>query len=116
MRLRSSPCWRFFIKPTDVDPRFGLGVGGFFGAVANTLVSATAVPDSGTFTLMDMVNGFGMVTIFLSIAQSTISLHLFDIRDEKELSNRFDRVSAAVFASGFALFNIVVPLVGLTSV
>lgn len=106
----------FFIKPTDVDPRFGLGVGGFFGAVANTLVSATAVPDSGTMTLMDMVNGFGMVTIFLSIAQSTISLHLFDIRDEKELSNKFDRVSLVVFATGFVLFNTVIPLVGLTSV
>jgi hypothetical protein len=105
----------FFIKPTHVDPRFGLGVGGFFGAVANTLVSASAVPDSGTVTLMDMVNGFGMITIFLTIMQSAIALYLFDTREEVELTARFDRASLIVFACGFALFNAVVPIVGLTS-
>ena len=103
----------FFIKPTDVDPRFGLGVGGFFGAVANTLLSASLVPDSGIFTLMDMVNGFGAITIFLSLVQSTISLYFFDIREEVALSRAFDRVSFVIFAVAFTVINVMIPFAGI---
>ncbi len=103
----------FFIKPTDVDPRFGLGVGGFFGAVANTLLSASLVPDGGTMTLLDMVNGVGMITIFLTILQSTISLHIYDIRGDLALSRRFDRVSFLLFATGLVTINALLPWAGL---
>jgi|CXWL01.1.fsa_nt_gi hypothetical protein len=103
----------FFIKPTDVDPRFGLGVGGFFGAVANTLIAASLVPDSGTLTLMDLVNGVGMVTIFLTLVQSTISLHLYDVRERTALSKLFDRVSLWVFVAGFVVINALIPWAGL---
>jgi hypothetical protein len=102
----------FFIKPTQVDPRFGLGVGGFFGAVANTLLSASLVPDSGILTLMDMVNGVGAITIFLTLVQSTISLHLYDTLGEEALSRAFDRLSFVVFAAGFAVINLLIPLAG----
>jgi hypothetical protein len=80
------------------------------------LVSASSVTDSGTMTLMDMVNGFGMITIFLSILQSAITLYLFDTREEVELAQKFDRASMIVFVSGFVLFNTVIPIVGITSV
>jgi len=102
----------FFIKPADVDPRFGLGVGGFFGAVANTLIAASLVPDSGIMTLMDMVNGVGMLTIFLTVVQSTISLYLFDICGETALSRLYDRLSLVIFASGFLVINILIPVFG----
>ncbi len=102
----------FFIKPTDVDPRFGLGVGGFFGAVANTLLSASLVPDSGILTLMDMVNGVGAITIFLTLVESTISLYLYDIRGEVALSRAFDRVALIIFAVGFTVINLLIPLSG----
>lgn len=102
----------FFIKPTDVDPRFGLGVGGFFGAVANTLLSASMVPDSGILTLMDLVNGVGAITIFLTLVVSTISLHLYDIRGEVALSRAFDRVAFIVFAVAFGIINLMIPLAG----
>ncbi len=98
----------FFIKPTDVDPRFGLGVGGFFGAVANTLVAAAMVPDSGLFALMDVVNGLGMITIFLSIVQSTISLYLYDIRGEVALSRLYDRISFVILGLGYVTVNILI--------
>jgi len=104
----------FFIKPTDVDPRFGLGVGGFFGAVANTLLSASLVPDGGTLTLLDMVNGVGMITIFLTILQSTISLYIYDIQGNVALSRRFDRVSFILFGTGLVIINALLPLAGMT--
>jgi hypothetical protein len=100
----------FFITPTEVDPRFGLGVGGFFGAVANALLSASLVPDTGTLTLLDMVNGIGMVTIFLTLVQSTISLHIYANLDQVGLSRLFDRVSFITIATGFSIVNLLIPV------
>jgi len=102
----------FFIKPTN-GSRFGLGVGGFFGGVANILLTGSLVPASGVLTLMDMVNAVGMITIFLTLVQSTISLYLYDHRGEVVLSRLFDRVSAVIFGVGFLVINILIPLAGM---
>lgn len=96
----------FFMKPTDVDPRFGLGVVGPFGAVANTLVAAAKVPVSGPFALMDVVNGLGMIIIFLSIVQSTLALYLFDIRGEIALSRLYDWISFVILSVGYLTINV----------
>jgi hypothetical protein len=101
------------IKPTDVDPRFGLGVGALFAAIANTYIAASQLPDTGLVSLTDMVNGIGMGTIFLTIVQSTISLYLYDIRGEEALSRLFDKVSLAVILAGYPAINIAIPLVAI---
>lgn len=70
------------------------------------------MPDSGILTLMDMVNGVGAITIFLTLVGSTISLYLYDIRGEVALSRAFDRVLFVIFAIGFAVINLLIPLAG----
>jgi hypothetical protein len=100
----------FFIKPTDVDPRFGLGVGALFAVIANTYVISSLVPNVGTMTLADMVNDVGIVVIFLSLLQSTISLHLYDRKGKHTLSRMFDRVSFAVLLAGYVTINLALPL------
>ena len=100
----------FFIKPTDVDPRFGLGVGALFAVIANTYVTSSLVPDIGSMTLADMVNDVGVVVIFLSLLQSTISLYLYDRRGKIALSRLFDRVSFVVLLAGYATINLALPL------
>jgi hypothetical protein len=92
------PC---FIRPIHVDPRFGLGVGALFAAVANAYLVDTYVPDTGEFALADMINLLGILTILLTLVQSTLSLHLYDHRDERALSRRLDRLSFAVTLVGF---------------
>ena len=87
----------FFIKPTDVDPRFGLGVGALGAVIVNTYVISSLVPDTGVMTLADTVNHVGIVTIFLSLMQSAISLHLYERKGRKTLSRLFDRVSFVIF-------------------
>lgn len=104
-----------FIKPTDVDPRFGLGIGGFFGAVANMLLSVAMVPESGVMTLMNLVNGIGVITIALTMIQSTISLHIYDIREQTTLSRYFDRISFYIIATGCLAINILIPMFAWTS-
>jgi hypothetical protein len=99
----------FFIKPTDVDPRFGLGVGALFAAVANSYVSSSLIPQSGVATLTDMINGLGAFTILLTVCQSTISLYIYGILEEEEISRIFDRTSFVVFAGGYLAVNLLLP-------
>jgi len=99
----------FFLKPTDVDPRFGLGVGALGAVIVNTYVISSLVPDTGVMTLADTVNHVGIVTIFLSLMQSAISLHLYERKGRKTLSRLFDRVSFVVFLAGYSVINLVLP-------
>lgn len=101
----------FFIKPTDVDPRFGLGVGAFFASIANTYITSSLIPDTGMLTLADTINGMGMVLIFLTVVQSTISLYLYDICDRVNLSRAFDKISIVGFILGTVGVNVALPLV-----
>jgi hypothetical protein len=99
-----------FVKPTNVDPRFGLGVGGLFAAVANSYVTSSLVPDTGVMTLADVVNGLGIGMILITVVQSTVSLYLFERLGAEHLSRRFDQVSFAILAGGYLLLNIALPL------
>lgn len=94
------PC---FIRPTHVDPRFGLGVGALFAAVANAYLVDSYVPDTGEFALADMINLLGTVTILLTLVESTLSLHLYDQCDERARSRWLDRASFAVTIVGFTM-------------
>jgi hypothetical protein len=82
-----------FIKPTEAEPRFGLGAGALFVAIANTIVTSTLIPKTGIMTLADMVNDLGLLLILVTLIESTISLYLYVIKGEKELSRLLDRFS-----------------------
>jgi hypothetical protein len=98
----------FFIKPTYIDPRFGLGVGAFFAAIGNNIFLVTLLPAADRVTLTDMVNLVGLVTIFLTLVQSTISLHLCDT-GKWRLSRYFDRLCFSIFVLGFLTVNLLLP-------
>ncbi len=99
-----------FIKPTNVDPRFGLGIGGLFAAVANSYATSSLTPDTGIMTLADMVNGVGVWMILLTVIQSTVSLHIHERLGAEELSRRFDRISFVILAVGGVSINLAMPL------
>ncbi|HJZ93680.1 MAG TPA: hypothetical protein VKE40_22585 [Gemmataceae bacterium] len=100
----------FFIRPIEVDPRFGLGVGALFAAVANAYVVSSHVPDTGVMALADIINGVGIAVILLTVVQSTISLYLFSVRGEEALSRVFDRLSFAIILPGYVLLNLALAL------
>jgi len=103
----------FFIKPIQVDPRFGLGVGAFFAAVGNNIYVASVLPHANRLALPDMVNAVGLATIFLTLVQSTISLYIFDSLGRERLRRLFDHVSFVAFLTGFIALNLAFPLVSL---
>jgi hypothetical protein len=98
----------FFMKPT-YNPRFGLGVGALFAAIASTYVTSSLVPGTGVMSLVDIVNYVGMVTIGLGLLQSTISLYLYDRKGKEALSRLFDRVWFVIFLAGYMVINLTLP-------
>ena len=80
----------FFIRANNLDPRFGLGIGAIFAAVASQYVSSSILPDSSLLTLADKLHITAFSFIFISLLESTISLHIFETGKEA-LSQRMDR-------------------------
>jgi len=81
----------FFIKPTNVDPRFGLAVGALFAAIASEYIVTSTLPDTNLLTLADKVHIVGFAAIFVVVLQSTISLWWME-NDRQAASKRFDRL------------------------
>jgi hypothetical protein len=99
----------FAIKPTDLDPRFGLGIGAIFAAVASEYVVASALPESNVITLTDKLHILAIAFIFLSLLESTISLRIFTNRSEK-VSASLDRISLIICPIVYLLLNALVVL------
>lgn len=98
------------VKPTHVDPRFGLSVGGLFAAVASSYIASSLIPDTGVLTLADIVNFLGIAAIFLTVLESTLSLYLLDHLNKESLSKWLDRASFVVILVAYALLNLLIPI------
>jgi hypothetical protein len=46
----------FFIPPNRIDPRFGVGVGAIFAAIASEYIVTQSLPDTNTVTLADKLH------------------------------------------------------------
>jgi hypothetical protein len=92
-----------FIKPTDLDPRFGLGIGAIFAAVASEYVVTSSLPDTNQLTMADKLHLLAFFFIFLSIVESTYSLSLFSSIDPARVqrSIRLDRCSFALMTLAY---------------
>jgi len=66
----------FLVEPTDLDPRFGVGVAGIFGAVSSMIVVSSNLPENPYFTLADKVHLTSLGFIFLSILISCVVLKI----------------------------------------
>jgi hypothetical protein len=92
----------FGVKPSDVDPRFGLGVGSLFAVAASAFVVASTVPDSSVLTIADKVHILAMWLIFASLVQSAFCLR-WDEAGRDVLYQRVDAWSLILFPLAFGL-------------
>lgn len=97
----------FFIRPTDLDPRFGLGVGAIFAAVGSLYITSSALPDTNILTMSDKLHILGFAAILVSLVESTVSLHKWTSGDEAA-SRRMDRRTFWIVAAGYLVLSAVV--------
>jgi hypothetical protein len=86
----------FLIKPTDVNTRFGLGVGALFAVATSAVIVASAVPDSTALTAADRLHMISMSFIFASLVQSAICMK-WDATGHKIRCGWLDRLSLLIF-------------------
>ena len=96
----------FFIDPVDVDPRFGLSVGGLFAAVGNKYIVDSILPQSTSFTLVDKIHVMTYVFLLLCIVISVISLRLWK-NGKVEESKKLDWWAFLVIVISYVVLNII---------
>lgn len=102
----------FKVRATDLDARFGLGVGSIFAASANAFVISDSLPQSTVVTLAEQINFLAIGTIFLCVAMSIFSLRLcYQGRDEA--SERLDARAMAIIGVAYVVLNVVIVAVSL---
>jgi hypothetical protein len=83
----------FLIDPTDLDPRFGVGVAGMFGAVSSMIVVSSTMPENPYFSLSDKIHLTSLSFIFFSLFASCIVLKI-EKNAFPELSRKTDKILA----------------------
>ena len=81
----------FLVKPSDLDARFGMGVGSLFAVAASAFIAASSVPDSGVMTLADQVHMVALAFIFATLLISAICLKL-EVNGHEALAFRIDHI------------------------
>ncbi|HTZ39619.1 MAG TPA: hypothetical protein VMB77_05660 [Syntrophales bacterium] len=92
----------FLIRPNDLPPRFSMGISGMFGAVASLVVISNVLDDCPFLTFAEKIHYVGMIFIFLSVLESSISLKLYHAGKETAWKV-LDVLSTFLFPLGFLL-------------
>jgi hypothetical protein len=97
------------IKPTDLDPRFGLPVGSIFAAVGSLYVTSQLLPDTGVIALSDRLHILAFGVIFITLIESTVALRFW--ASDEERSKRLDRRAFWGLAGFYVLASAIAVLV-----
>ncbi len=79
----------FWIRPPNVDPRFGLPIGALFGAIGSQYTIAGILPDTNSITLADKLHLWAFAFIMVALVQGTVSLWLFE-SEKQAAAHRLD--------------------------
>lgn len=90
----------FMVKPSDLDARFGMGVGALFAVAASAFIAASSVPDSGVMTVADEVHMIALAFIFISLLVSSLCLKL-EVIGREERAFRIDHWCLVIFPIAF---------------
>jgi hypothetical protein len=93
----------FMIDPMQVDPRFGVCVGGLFGIIASSYVVQSLLPDGPNLSYSDRLHIAALIAVLAVLLESTASLALKLAGDPKldAKSRRLDRIGLAVVPACF---------------
>jgi hypothetical protein len=96
----------FTPHPSELEPRFGLPVGGLFAAVGNKYIIDSLLPETTSFTLVDTLHALTFFAIFSTLMVSAIALKLHD-NQKTEKAIRLSSRGAAIVISVYVVCNII---------
>jgi len=95
----------FYIHADSIDSRFGLSVGSLFAVIGNKYIIDSALPETSSFTLVDMLHGLTLSFIFCVVTSTAYSLRLVKQNKIKEAA-RFDRIISQVLLLIYIILNV----------
>jgi hypothetical protein len=95
----------FTPHPSELEPRFGLPVGGLFAAVGNKYIIDSLLPESSEFTLVDTLHAITFIGIFATLLVSAIALKQYD-NGKKEMAEETNRRGAKIVTALYVIANI----------
>lgn len=96
----------FTPHPSELEPRFGLPVGGLFAAVGNKYIIDSLLPESSTFTLVDTLHSLTFFSIFATLMVSAFALVMYE-RKRESLALTVSRIGAFTVIIAFLTLNVV---------
>ena len=96
----------FTPHPSELEPRFGLPVGGLFAAVGNKYIIDSLLPETSDFTLVDTLHSFTFIAIFITLLISAFALKLHD-KGKTEQSLRLSTMGFRTVATTYVLLNFI---------
>ncbi len=96
----------FTIQISELEPRFGLPVGGLFATVGNKYIIDSILPETSSFTLVDSLHTLTFLAIFATLVVSAVALRQYD-NGNKEASIRYNRIGSRYVVFFYALANVV---------
>jgi len=100
----------FTIQVQELEPRFGLPVGGLFATVGNKYIIDSILPETSAFTLVDTLHTLTFFGIFGTLVVSAIALRYYD-NGKLETAIRINKMGSRIVIWAYAILNIV--MVGL---
>ena len=85
-----------YIKPTNLDARFGLPIGSFFAVVASNYILSSILPEMGTITMGEIIILITIIFVFFILIISTISLYYIE-KNQEALSIKINKISKIYF-------------------
>lgn len=96
----------FTLHPSEMEPRFGLPVGGLFAAVGNKYIIDSLLPESSAFTLVDTLHATTFFAIFSTLVVSSIALRQYD-KGNLDKCVAINKVGSRIVVVSYLLINII---------
>ncbi len=95
----------FAVPPPELEPRFGLPVGGLFAAVGNKYIIDSLLPETSQFTLVDTLHTITFLSIFAILVVSAMAFNLHE-NGREEASLRVNKVGTWLVVSVYIATNL----------
>ena len=96
----------FTPHPSELEPRFGLPVGGLFAAVGNKYIIDSLMPETSSFTLVDTLHALTFLSILATLIISAVALKLHD-NNKTALALKVNHICSQIVVISYVVLNMI---------